>query len=509
MSREELLAIDVGSELRTLCEAQLRGTWQVPAELVRFALRLGADEIEVDRRWLGFRFRWRGPAVSERVLRYLRSALDRGCPATKRQQAIGALEAHGAEALLWAAGLRGARLRVESSGLQGRSIFIHREGGRPRFLGHGNGDRPPEVELRWACSRLDIRRSVAWLRMATRFVDGTVRVNGRPVPRGFADGMYHVRLEKPLSCRVGLTRSGDHPVLWLLKDGVVSARAGISGYPPFEAAVELGGLVPGGASSADLRRAVTPYVNELVDRAVWMMVEVAKRMPEMGDRDRSRVTALLLRAARRRLRDSEVRCLSLIPTASAGENRLSVEDIRQLAARRGHVLAAMDPDAVSCDALVDPEATLVASSENRSLLSELIDVRFQAPSRRSRRLADRLGLWARRATTNIARRIRGMAGSRSVDPGSLTEDEKNLLAALNVHDPPRKIVLCRGDGKVRASSGRSIVPRDNSVTIAGAECVKSDSSWAYPVLLALDIAETPHEDLRERWRAEVKHGAGR
>ena len=31
-------------------------------------------------------------------------------------------------------------------------------------------------------------------------------------------------------------------MLWLLQDGVVSARAGIPGYPPFEATVELGGV---------------------------------------------------------------------------------------------------------------------------------------------------------------------------------------------------------------------------------------------------------------------------
>jgi hypothetical protein len=500
LTQEELLAIDVGSELRTLCEAQLRGTWQVPAELVRFGLRQGAAEIEVDRRWLGFRIRWRGPVVGESVLRDLRSALDRRCPASKRQQAIGALETAGAEALLWAAGLRGARLRVDFSGPQGRSRFTHREGGRPRLSSFKDGRHRPTAELRWTCGRLDPRKSVAWLRMATRFVEGTVRVNRRPVPRGFSGGLYHVRLNEPLPCRVGLTRSGDHPVLWLLKDGVVSARAGISGYPPFEAAVELGGLVPRGASSADLRRAVAPYVNQLVDRAVWMMIEVVGRMARMDDRDRHRVTALLLRAARRRLRDDEVRRIPLVPTAAGGENRLSIEEISRMAARHSHVLAAMDPDAVSGDDLVDPEATLVASSEIRGLLVELIDVRLQAPSRRSHRFTDRIGLWSRRFTKKFARRIRGMAGTRQVAPDALTESETTLLTALRSADPSRKVALCEGHGKVRTSSGGLVVPRHNPLTVAGAECVRGDSSWAYPVLLALDTGETLPEVLRELWR---------
>jgi hypothetical protein len=500
LKREELLAIDVGSELRTLCEAQLRGTWQVPSELVRFGLRRGAAEIEVDRWWFGLRIRWRGPAVGESVLRDLRSALDRRSPATRRQRAIDTLEAAGAEALLWAAGIRGARFRVDSIGPQHRLRFTHREGGRPRLISTEDGGRRQAVELRWTCRHLDPRRAVAWLLMATRFADGTVRVNRRPVPRGFAGGLYHMRLNEPLPCRVGLTRSGDHPVLWLLKDGVVSARAGIPGYPAFEAAVELGGLVPGGASSADLRKAVAPYVRELVDRAVWMMVNVADRMGDMSDQDRVWVTALLLQAARRRLRDEEVRGIPLIPTATGRENRLSIEDISRLAPRYGHLLAAIDPDAVSGDGLVDPAATLVASSEIRGLLSELTGVRFQAPYRRTRRFTDRIRHRVRRRAADFSRRIRGATGSRPLAPDTMREEEMSLVAVLRAADPSRNIALCEGRGAVRMSSRGLLLPRENPVAIAGAACVKGDEAWAYPVLLALDLGETPPKSLRERWR---------
>ena len=37
-----LLTIDVASELRKLSQAQLQGPWQIPAEIVRRALRFGA-----------------------------------------------------------------------------------------------------------------------------------------------------------------------------------------------------------------------------------------------------------------------------------------------------------------------------------------------------------------------------------------------------------------------------------------------------------------------------------
>ena len=45
-----LLTIDVASELRKLSQAQLQGPWQLPAELVRRALRDGAGHIDVARR---------------------------------------------------------------------------------------------------------------------------------------------------------------------------------------------------------------------------------------------------------------------------------------------------------------------------------------------------------------------------------------------------------------------------------------------------------------------------
>ena len=94
-----------------------------------------------------------------------------------------------------------------------------------------------------------------------------------------------------------------------------------------------------------------------------------------------------------------------------------------------------------------------------------------------------------------------MAGARPVAPDALTESERTLLTALCSADSSRRIALCEGHGKVRTSfGGRLVVPRHNPLTVAGAECVKNDSSWAYPVLLAFDTGETPPEVLRELWR---------
>jgi hypothetical protein len=504
MSTGELLTIDVGSELRTLCEAQLRGTWQVPAELVRLALRLGAEEVFVNSRRGGVTVCWNGAVIDEDPLRDLRSALDRRFGADERQRAIGALEASGMEPLMWAAGLRGARLQVECGGRTSTMRFDHRDGGRPRLTVGSGGLQQAEVKIRWTCARLDRRRALAWVRMATRFADAKVLVNGRQAPQGFSGGLYHLRLDHPLPCRLGLTIAGDEPVLWLLKDGVVAARAGVPGYPPFEAAVELAGIVPRGASSADLRRVVSPFLPELVDRAVWMMIEVAGRLPHMAETSRRRLTILLLRAACRNRGNRKVNRVPLISTAAGGERRLSIEEIGVLADRHGGVLSAIDPDVAIDDSLAEPDLTLVVSAEMCGLLSELIDVRFQAPFHREHRFIDRIVRGLRHAAEKAWRRVRGISGSRLVPASALRLGERQLLAALRAADPTLKVDLCYGLGAVRRTSRGIAIPRDNPWLGAAAVCVEEDPSWAYPLLLVMGTGDPPSPDLRQKWRSKSR-----
>ena len=504
MSGGQLLAIDVGSELRILCEAQLRGTWQIPAELVRLALRLGAEEVFVNARWSGVTVCWNGAVIGEDPLRDLRSALDRRLATDERQRAIGSLEASGMEPLMWAAGVRGAHLQVECGGHPSTLSFEHRVRGRPRLKVSLGDLQRAEVNIRWGCAGFDRRRGLAWVRAATRFADAKVFVNGQQAPQGFSGGLYHLRLDEPVPCRLGLTSAGDEPVLWLLKDGVVAARAGVPGYPPFEAAVELAGIVPRGASSADLRRAVTPFLPELVDRAVWMMIEVAGRMPQMAEASRRRLTTLLLRAAGRDLRDREVRRLPLIPTAG-GERRLSVEEIGLLAERCGGVIAALDPEAAVDDSLAAPDSTLVASAEICGLLSALIDVRFQTPFRRERRVVDRIARRLRHAVDDARRGVRGLARSRFVPASELRFGERKLLAALRAADPSLKVNLCYGSGGARRTWRGIAIPRDNPWLEAAAVCIEDDPSWIYPALLAIGTGDPLLSDLRHEWLTRSSH----
>jgi len=496
---DKFLTIDVSSELATLCEAQLRGTWQLPAELVRLALRIGAAEVSVQSRRRRFEISWEGPTIDDEMFADLRSALDTELAPEGRQRAIAALERSGMEALLWAAGLPGARLRIVCSDA-GRRWFFEDRSRRRLHRNQGTGsDAPTSVVIQWRCAGLDQRRALRWLAIASRFALARILADGTVLPTGFVGGLYHLQLEEPVPCKLGLTRVGDEPVLWLLRDGVVSARASVPGYPPFEAAVELGGLVAHGASAADMRRAVTPFLGDLVDRAVWMMVQVSEQLPEMAARERERLGILLLRAARKGIRTREICRLSLLETASDDDLLLSVEEIRQLADQRGGVLAAIEAGERATEDLVDPQSTLLASSEVRQLLTELTAIRFQSPSRRRRsfhrRVTDRL----RATAVHLLRRVRGVFARREVPPSDQHPHESDVLAATRSAMSPIGVSLCEGQGSTGWTASGVVVPRSHPALKAGADLVSVDAAWLYPLLLALDTGQDPPEDLRDRW----------
>jgi hypothetical protein len=493
-----LLTIDVSSELATLCEAQLRGTWQVPAELVRLALRIGAPEVSVRMRRRSVEILWDGPTVAYDVFADIQTALDIRLTSDDRQRAIAALEEAGMEGLLWAAGLQGSRLKVSCSN-SGRCWSFDNHSRKRQPEKSNDALAQTSVAIRWSCRGFDHRRSTRWLTIATRFAPGRILIDGRVLPTGFAGGLYHLQLEEPVPCRLGLTRAGDEPVLWLLRDGVVSARATIPGYPPFEAAVELGGLVSPGASAADMRRAVSPFLEALVDRAVWMMVQVSDRLPTMASGDRERLGVLLLRAANKGIRTAEIVRLSLLEMASTDGSRLSVERVRQLADQRGGVLAAIEASERSTDNLVDPQSTLLASSEVRHLLAELTAVRFQAPSLRRRSFRQVVTDRFRAATGKLLRHFRGMYPRREVPPDDLRPAEAEVLDALRSALTPKGLRICEGRGGLGSARGEVIVPRSHAALKVGTDLVSADAAWLYPLLLALDTGQEPPRELRRRW----------
>lgn len=503
MKTDAFFTIDVDSEIRSLCAAQLRGTWQMPAELVRSAIRFGARVVDVDKNLRGFTVSWRGGPVGIAILKSLEAALDDSVETERRQQAIADLERSGAEALLWAGGAAGAHLNIRSAVDGGHVRLTRRAGRRPSLNSIPKTSPADEVVVRWSCSKIDRRRAAVWLRTACRFSDAEIRVDGRPVARGFSDGMYRTRLEEPVRCTIGLTRHGEEPVLWLLREGIVAGRAVVPGYPPFEAAVELGGVVTGAAGSSELRSAARPYVRHLCERAVDMMIEVAGRPGRISRDKGQRLLSLILQSAKRNFRVEEIRSLPLLPTLSRVNELLPLSRLEAMAGRRAGRLFAVEPGATGSVVPADAASTIVASSEIRSLLTELTGVRFQPPPRRTLSLKRRASTAVRSAVSRTLERVRGIFGSSTVPLDRLSPGEVRLVAMLRAALSPKKVEI--GNGKrLRRTASAYVLPRRDPAVVAAVLSVEEDPAWLYPLVLALKLDAPSFGSLRKDWAACVE-----
>jgi len=254
-----------------------------------------------------------------------------------------------------------------------------------------------------------------------------------------------------------------------------------------------------GASAADMRRTAAPFLGELVDRAVWMMVQVSARLPEMAAPERERLGILLLRAARKGIRTEEISTLPLLEMASENDLRLSIEGIRQLADQRGGVLAAIEASERAAGGFMDPQSTLLASSEVRQLLTRLTAVRFQSPSRHRRSFHRRVRDRLRATAVVLRRRIRGFLLHREVPPSHRHPQESEVLEAIRSAISPIGVSLCEGQGSTGWTMRGMVVPRSHPAIVAAADLISADAAWLYPLLLALDTGWDPPEDLRRRW----------
>ena len=130
-----LLTIDVESELRKLTVAQLQGPWQLPAELVRRAIRNGARSVDVEISRGQLRVSSKGGSVPVSVLRELAVLLDRQQAPERRHRALAGIEQAGALSLLGLAGLSPSAVRIVSP--EAGIALEWRRGGPGIFPGRG------------------------------------------------------------------------------------------------------------------------------------------------------------------------------------------------------------------------------------------------------------------------------------------------------------------------------------------------------------------------------------
>ena len=498
MRADDLFAIDVAAEVATLCDSQLQGPWQVPAELVRLANARGAARVEIDRARGGFCFRCDGVLASREELHDLVEVFDLEAPHSRRQAAISRVESAGLSALLWAIGMPDARLTlIVRTG--GWSCRMEARRARLELAFNKTDTGPPSTTLTWRCRGLGSRQALAWLRTALRFVPIPVIVCGRPVERGFPEGRYRMRITIPLPGEIAVTASGDAPVLWLLEHGVLSARAVVPGYPAFSAAIEMSDEVPAGSSADELRATANPYLERLIDEAVRMLLLLVDRLPSVDEPVRSRLTTLLLRSAILGLRREEVVASPIISVREGTSRRMeSPSALARKVLQQGGVVAAVEPGSSTSWAF---EGLVVeATTEERSLLTELLDIRIENLG--SGRLPLELGRGIVDALRRGWRSVRGLWGPQALQNSKLTQRELRLVGAASAAGV--ELSLCEGSAAVRRRRSHILVGRNRPEVQAAALALASGGEWLYPALLAVagEDLDIPDE-IRNHWLEAV------
>ena len=397
----ELLSIDVAAELRKLSQAQLEGSWQVPAELVRRAIRAGATRVEL-------RFGRQlvvsddGTPLDPALADHTHALIDRRRGDPVRHQAFVALERAGELSLLALLGLphlRGLDIRRPAAG--GTEIAV-RAGG------------------------LDRRRARRWLTEVARFAPVSVVVDGSaldPASSRSRAVLIEAPLEPPLAGRVALLARGDTAQAFLLAHGLVSAHVGIPGAPPFEAAVELGDA-RNASTPAGLRDALQPLLPTLIDQAVALLLRLAPELSRRPEHHRARAARLLLQAVRGGLRPAELERLPVFRAITTrGPILVDLGTLRGLARPSADgmpALLALPPDRSPANHAVGDDPIVIADEVERSLLAETLAVGFRIPDRRASSFA--LTALLRRAAqenpANFSRRLGTDASPRPAAPAA-------------------------------------------------------------------------------------------
>jgi len=530
-----LLQIDFDAAIAKLAWSQLQGTWQLPAELARLAISSGARSLSFDIEGRHLAMTVSGGRLRHRVLSGFVSVLDLRLDAVDRHRAMVELEELGASVLSAIACSPSVSITLGIGKSEGLRVHRSPDGELQVLNPSDSAIEQADFELTIDGLSLEADRAVKWLRRTSRFAAVPITVGGAEVRRGFRRAMAEAKLVvepadarpgkpyrpgPPLTCTVAISPSGATPRLWLLQNGVVKTHATVPGYPAFEAAIEMAPVSDeqwqeksqGRAASvtgAALRERLNPYVEALVDASVRLMIEAAPTATGKGEASRSRIARLLLEAALKRRRLSEVSGVELFPLMTAGECRLiSVDVVNRLIRVKeggGCSLEAIPPGRSPREFALSGQGALALSQGERTLFSELLQVAFSSPPARLRqsgvlRFMERVEEWC-----SSFRRVHGSALADS----ELAAGERAFLACYRdlAKDEEMPAVEFRtGDHRPRSTAeGSLVLPRDNRLVKACVEAVARDASWFYPAITALLCSKAlPSKDARRRWFANLE-----
>ncbi len=540
-----LLRIDFEAAIDKLAGSQLQGTWQLPAELARMAIASGARSVALDLEPRHLSMTAPGARWDHRTIADFASVLDRRLEAADRHHAMVDLEERGAFVLsaiacshlrsvvLTTGGEGGMKLELSAGG----ELAVTNPGSFVPLRGDSSDSAPsdaalsrPDIRLRVEGLAIDAGRAAKWLRRVGRFSEVPITIDGAPISGGFRRPLIEKRLvirprdseqsshglKAPLPTALAIAARGAAPHLWLLRHGIIATHATVPGYPAFEAAIEMAALSDPAppsspdpksaaprATSASLRERLGPYVESLVDAAVALTIELGAGAENLPEEARARTARLLLRAALKRRRLSEVSGVPVFPLLATGGKQRQLVSIDVI----GRLVRVEEGGSCALDAIPpgqDPshyslvgQGALAVSQGERALLGELLSAVFQSPPARARQSPGRrlLDFAAERLPTLRFARGAPLAGAE------LTAAERTLLSRLAAE-------FRSGSGKVqRDASGKLLLPRDNPSVTACVHAVEREDAWVYPAAVTLLAGrELPDPELRRQWYARLDRG---
>ncbi len=497
-----LLTIDVAAELRKLSLAQLQGPWQLPAELVRRAIRTGATQIGVSFTRDRVVISDDGPGLDPSLVQWTAIVVDRKRSAEERHLALTTLERAGELGLLALAGLEPLREVAIHTIFGNQHHVLAYQAGQPASVEVGRATRAAGTQIIVRAGGLDRRRAARWIADVARFAPVAVVVDGRAIPDGMADSLLQAPLQAPLRGRLALLLEGDTAHACLLANGLVSAHLSIPDAPCFEAAVELAS-VQGELSPARLRDAIARNLPALIDQAVALIVAGAAQAADWPHARRARLAHLTLQAARRKLRPEEIERAAVFQQVGTGGPALVDLATLRRAATTGPggpgTLLALDPGERPERYAVGLDPVLIADDAERSLLAEVLGVRFRTPNRQEaahtpRALVRRLLRGGRRLLAQGLGLLLHPSRRPALPDHVLSARERAFLTALREHlrDNPvpgvEAVALCPGGGPLRRPHGTPPLlhlPRDNATVSACLRAFSSDPRWVRLIHLAL------------------------
>lgn len=352
-----LLSVSMPDGLRHVVEDQIAAPHAAPAEAVRCLFAWGAERVDISLRRRSVELvgdRARCPERAATLWRDVIAARDDASFGS----ALGALEQHGWQAVVWLLALRPRGVVVQAGG---HDCFRWTEQDGPSV--HEGPVATPGVRVHIVRPRADLAAIRRGLRASCRHATRPVTLDGDELRGPLGGGAFRVQTRHPVPGELVLGVEDPTPRITLLRHGVVAARASVPGrWPAYRAVVEVAGLTSDPCTAADCREAIRPHLYGLTVAALQAGLRVVPGLAGAGAWRQRRIVRFLLQGAAQGMCAEEISRAPFLPViAGTGRRFVSPDDVRDTPALR---VAAGDPPRGLRGLVVDPD--------HRTLLAELV-----------------------------------------------------------------------------------------------------------------------------------------